>query len=68
MHKKIKAEYGHGIAVLVFSNCIILSFCHNSISSNDLRIVTLLEIAAVSFRLMVIDIHTGSSFVSSFGA
>jgi len=39
-----------------------------STSVNDLHIATLLEIAPVSFRLMVMDIHTVSSFVSSFWA
>ena len=44
-----------------------LTLCHGDSTfafANDLHIVAPLEITAVSFCLMVIDIHTVSSFVS----
>ena len=46
-----------------------LTLCHGDSTfafANDLHIVAPLEIAALSFCLMVIDIHTASSFISSF--
>ena len=45
------------------------TLCHGDFAfsfASDLHIIAPLEIAAVSFCLLVIDIHTVSSFVSSF--